>query len=470
MAVLWLAASVWAQKANRPAAAPSSAQTQTRTTVSGRGASAPRPSKKPLLLSIKQAVSLAMSKSKDLKAASEEIAEARAKMKASRARMLPTISVLGVVQLQSKYELDMLPEELVGPLQAIFHDLDPNSLKQTIMNRWTAILGVGITQPLTSLYQLYKLFAIERAGVEAQKHNREIARNRIRREVTRAYLSVYVAREYLAIAMTAKKLVEAHLERVKKALRVEAVRKAELLQVQVKAAEVEYGIIKAQAGVTLTRSLLNYTMGLKLSTRVRLTEKLADPPTDLALSLEACIQKGLANRPELAMVRKRIKQAKLGRQAAWFQYVPTVALVAGYQYTYGMEMMFPTNRWFVGGLLTWSFEWGRKKHMVDEITAKQRKAQHLYIKARQGIRLQITKCYLDLISARKLLAVASKAVKLSKERHRMEVRRYASSANTTTDLLDAQMALRKAKASYAQALYGYYMALADLVEAAGGKL
>jgi outer membrane protein TolC len=164
-----------------------------------------------------------------------------------------------------------------------------------------------------------------------------------------------------------------------------------------------------------------------------------------------------------------MKQADLGRDAAWFQYVPTVALMAGYQLTHGLETMFPAHRWFVGALATWSWEWGRKKYKVDELTAKKLRAEHLYRKAKSGIRLQVTKHYLAVDAARQGLAVTRKAVQQAAERHRIEVKRYSLQASTTTDVLDAQTALKKAQAEHAAALYGYYESLAALTEAMGGR-
>jgi outer membrane protein TolC len=421
-------------------------------------------------LSLSAAVKLATRFNLDLKASRAEILAARAKVKGARSGLMPTISVLGVVQVQRKYELDMLPPELQEPLQALFPDLDPDALKTTIQDRWNAIVGVSVIQPLTSLYPLYKVWKVEEVGVSALKESLASKKNALAKEVAHAYLANYKAKSYLAIAKQAHKLVQAHLDRVKKLLSAEAVRRAELLQVQVKLAETQHAVIRARSAVQLSRELLKHTIGLGPSTRLKLTQTFADPPPALDIDLQTCIKRAHRRRPELRMIQKRMRQADLGRQAAWFQYVPTVAVMAGYQFTHGMESMFPTHRWFVGGLATWSWEWGKKKYKVDELTAKKLRAKHLYAKAKSGIRLQVTKYYLDLKTAREGLAVRRKAVKQATERHRIEVQRYALNASTTTDVLNAQTALKKAKAEHANALFSYYEALANLKEATGGRL
>ncbi len=421
-------------------------------------------------LSLQQAMDLALEQNPDLLALRAKAREARAAAKGALTSLLPTISLLGVTQVQTEYELDTMPDELKETITGLFPNIDPDSLKMTVAERWNALLGVTLLQPLTSLYPLYKLYRIRRLDEAAAADELAQLKLQVRLRVIRAYLRVYLAQAYRDIARMAHKLALAHLERVRRALALEAARKAELLQVQVKVSEVEKLVIQTDAGVKLAKSLLRFELGLPEDVPIRLTERFPDPPRIRSIRLDSCIRAALAHRPELALIRRRLEQARLGKQAAWFQYVPVVALFGGYQYSHGMSTMFPTNRWFVGALATWSFQWGKKKFKVDEIEAQQVRAKHLYRKAKAGIRLQVTKLYWDLRVAAKSLEVTRRAVEQAKERLRMEVARYENEAGTTTDVLGAQTALKKAQADHAASLYGYYEALAALKAAVGGKL
>ncbi len=418
-------------------------------------------------LGLAEALRMAGRRNADVVAARAKIREANAAMKGARAAMFPTVSVFGLLQVQTKYQLDTLPDELKDSLATFFPDMDPDSLKMTVMERWNAIAGVSLIQPITSLYPLYKLFAIKRIDAQAGELELRSTRLNVNSKVVSAYLQVYQAKAYLAIARQAVRLMAAHEERVRKLLAGGAAKRSDLLQVQVKRAEIERLVIQAESGVKLARALLKFQLGMDPDRHIRLTENFPDPPPRFSLGLSECVRRAIKQRPELALIRARMTQADLGRQAAWFQYVPAVALFGGYQFSHGMESMFPTNRWFVGALATWSFEWGKKKFKVDEIEAKKARAEALYRKARQGIRLQVARFYFSLQAAEKSLQVSKKAMAKAREQRRMVERAYENQAATNTDVMGAHQALEKAQADHAAALYGYYQILAALKAAMG---
>ncbi|MCD6498683.1 MAG: TolC family protein [Deltaproteobacteria bacterium] len=424
----------------------------------------------PQNLSLARAIQIAMAHNPDILAQRARITQAIARAKQARSSMMPSISVLGVGQVENTYKLDTLPPEMKDTLQTFFPDLDPNSLKMQVLKRWNLLLGVSVIQPLTSLYPLYKLLKIRRLDQNVAKDNLAMLRRKIRKETIGAYLQVYQARAYLKIAIQAKKLIQAHLRRVKILVREEAARKAELLQVQVKQAEIEHAIIRAQSGNELAESLLKYTIGLPLETKIRLTERFADPPPPFHTSLATCTALAMKRRAEIHLIRTRMNQARLGRQAALFQYVPTMALIGGYQFSKGLETMFPMHRWFAGALFTWSWEWGKKKYRIDEIEAQEAQAQHLYAKVRLGIQLQVKRYFLAMRASYQAIAIGRTAMAQAAERLRMEEIRYKDQAATSTDVLTAQTAMEKANADHANALYGYYQARAALEEAVGGTL
>ena len=63
--------------------------------------------------------------------------------------------------------------------------------------------------------------------------------------------------------------------------------------------------------------------------------------------------------------------------------------------------------------------------------------------------------------------MARVAITEAEENFRIEKKRFDASANTSTEVLDAQLALTRAQLSYTTSLYGYYIARAALLRAMG---
>ncbi len=414
-----------------------------------------------------------------MKLAGAAVSEAHAKRRASKLMWFPRLKVTGNILLWDSdlnFEIPPLDMENIDMpagcelfasyghcFDAFMQAFDLGKIRE----QFTMQAAVQLVQPLTPLYSIYQVNRVDKLGVGMARAQRKRSSQQVRFEVTQAYLQVYQAQAYDQIMAEAEKLVLAHDKRVRKLLDEEMVRKAEQLKVRVKLAEVQQGRLKSQAAVELARSNLARVLGLDINAKLRLTERFLDPPPPYALSLEQCTARALKQRQEIRMTRLGQAQARAGRSAKRWQMVPTVAAVAQFEANYGMGTIMPTTAFFFGAVLEWEFAWGKKWRDADVLTAKLNKARLMERKARSGIPLEVKKHYLDLRVARASLKVAKAAVTAAAESHRIQVKHYELDASSTTDVLDAQMELTKAKAMYSKALYDYYIARAALRRAMG---
>ncbi len=435
----------------------------------------------PRRLTLEQAVSVGLTKSWDVKIANAGLREARIKRGATRMLWFPRLKVTGNVLLWNKDLPFKIPPLDVSSIQmpdgcelfAAYGNC-MNAFMQAfnlgkIREQFTMQATVQLVQPLTPLFSIYYANRVDVLGVSMARAKQKHTAHHVRFEVTKAYLQVYQARAFDRIMREAEALVKAHDERVRKLLKEEMVRRADQLKVRVKLAEVQQGRLKAHAAVELALSNLARVLGLNIETRLDLVERFPDPPAPFRMTLAQCIRRALQQRQELRMTRIGQQQAEAGRRAKRWQLMPTVAAVAQFEANYGMGTFMPKAAFFVGGVLEWEFAWGKKWREADVLTAKLNQAQLLERKARAGIPLEVKKHYLDLRVARASLRVAKAAVKSATEAHRIQVKRFQLSAASTTDVLDAEMELTKAKATYANALYQYYIAEAALKRAMGEK-
>lgn len=435
----------------------------------------------PRRLSLQQAVSFGLTRSWDVKIATAGVQAARSKRRSSRHLWFPRLKVTENVLLWNKDLPFEIPPLDVSTVQmpsgcelfasygqcfdAFLQAFDLGKIRE----QFTMQATVQLVQPLTPLYAIYQLNRIDRLGVGMARAKQKKTAQQVRFEVSKAYLQVYQARAFDRIMKEAEDLVKAHDERVRALLREQMVRRAEQLKVRVKLAEVQQSRLRAKAAVELARSNLARTLGLDIETPLVLTERFADPPPPHGLTLRGCIQRALKQRQEIRMTRIGQRQALAGRRAKRWQMVPTVAAVAQFEANYGMGTIMPKTAFFVGAVLEWEFEWGKRWRDADVMTAKLNQARLLERKARSAIPLEVKKYFLDLRVARASLTVARAAVAAASESHRIQVKRYELKASSTTDVLDAQMELTRAKATYAAALYQYYIAEAALRRAMGDE-
>jgi outer membrane protein TolC len=280
---------------------------------------------------------------------------------------------------------------------------------------------------------------------------------------------VYRAETYVGIMEEAQALVKAHLERIARLLAEEMVRQAEQLKVQVKAAEVEQGLLQARASRRLARSNLARLVGLDLDASLALTERFPDPPPPYPLTLAQCVARALRGRPEIRMTQLGQAQARAGRAAKLWQLVPTVAAVAQFEANHGTGSFLPKASFFVGAVMEWELDWGKTLRDADEISAKGQRAAALEHKARTAIPMEVRKYHSDLEVALASLKVTRAAVTAATESLRIQVKRFELSAAASTDVLDAQMDLTQARAKATDALHRYYLARAALDRVMGDE-
>lgn len=433
------------------------------------GAPSPRPQTR--RLSLAQARSLARSDSHDIAISRAVVHQARAKRKATFHRYFPTLKITGnLLYWDSDLPFDIPPVQSSPscPLPAgcltSFADL-LSGLK--IRERFTAQVSIRLVQPLTPLYSIHQLNRLDRLGVRVAKTKLKATHKQVRHDVTQAYIQAYQAQVMAAIMQEADGLVKAHTKRVKTLLGEDVVRRAELLRVQVKGAQVQQSILRAEADMELSKSNLARMMGLDINTPLTLTERFRDPPAPYPLTLKQCTRRAMRQRAELRLTRLGAAQLRAGRKATLGQLIPTLAAVAQFDANHGLGVVMPKTSFFVGAVLQWSFQWGRKIREADVLTARLNRVRALERKASSAIPLQVKKLYLDLRVARASLKVAKAAVRAAAESHRIQIKRFTLRASSSTEVLDAQMELSKAKGSAANALYKYYLAKAALDRAMG---
>jgi outer membrane protein TolC len=128
------------------------------------------------------------------------------------------------------------------------------------------------------------------------------------------------------------------------------------------------------------------------------------------------------------------------------------------------------ENWYVMAVANWNFwEWGKTKNRVDVIKSRENQINDASTNARDQIVLEVKNAYLLLREAEKQIFVSKKAVEQAQENFRITRERYNEQVATSTDVLDAQTLLTRAKSDHTNALGDYHISHAMLERAIGAE-
>ena len=318
---------------------------------------------------------------------------------------------------------------------------------------------------LVANYQANKIGEDTARIEEGAKHQDVI------RDVKITYFNILRAQRIKEAADQSVEMLTAHREVADNFFKVGMIPKNDLLHAEVELANGRQNLTKAQNGVDLAKARFNTVLKRKIFAPVQIVDILNYQP--LERQLDECLDIALKTRPELKISALKVEQAGKMVRMAQSEYFPTLSLVGNYT-RYGDHPSVSgsdyrdAENWSVMGVASWNFwEWGRTKFRVDAGRARENQALDESKELNDLIILEIKHAYLNLQEAEKQIAVSEKVIEQANENFRIAQERFRENVATTTDVLDAQTLLTKAKADYANALGDFNINRAILERAMG---
>jgi len=332
---------------------------------------------------------------------------------------------------------------------------------------WT----IEARQPLFTGGGLIANYQATKIGEDAAQIEEAAKKQDVVQEVKIAYYDILRAQKILETARQSVEMLTAHLDVAQSYFKVGMIPKNDLLHAEVELANGKQALVKAQNAVELTKARFNTVLKRKIFTPVEIVDVLKYQPFEKPL--EECFDIALKNRPELKIASLRARQAGKLVNAASSEYFPTLNVVANYgrfgdnPSVSGSDYQ-NAESWYVMGVASWNFwEWGKTKFRVDASRARENQAIGTARELNDQITLEIKNAYLILQETEQQIAVWQKVIEQAEENFRITQERYKERVATTTEVLDAQTLLTKAKSEYANALGDYNINYAKLQRATG---
>lgn len=298
----------------------------------------------------------------------------------------------------------------------------------------------------------------------------------IQEQVRLKYFQALAAKILLDMANENVKTLEDHLRIVQDRLQNGEATKYDLLRVDVQLSTAKSNQIEASDNVVLTRESLAQVMGLKQDDRP-LSGDLPVINTDKIVSQLTAVD--FNERPD---VKARIMQAESAEDESAAEgsfWVPKVSLIGEYQFynvpdylTTGLSNNddFRTD-YFFGAAATWDiFDGGISLAKAKEAEAKSNQAQDDVKAAQIQAPYDFDLWKRKLVSSGAVYQAKLTDVDEAAESVRLATLGFQAGANTTTDVLDAELDKFTASAGLVQAQVGMLEAVINLELAIGKRL
>lgn len=269
------------------------------------------------------------------------------------------------------------------------------------------------------------------------------------------------------VAMESVNNLDGHLANVRQQYDAGVVARLDVLSSNVSLANAKQSSIAAENSRDVAEANLNNIMRLPMNTKLNPTDKNFPEPI-FDITLEQAIAIGQKYRWELIKADYNVRIAKEQVRIAKAGYMPTVAVGGGYAWNTAGLGGLDKDEWTVKGTISWSlWDGGATDAKIKNASSGLKSAEENLLKVRESVELEIRQDYLNVLSAKEQIRAAEAAVEQAEEAYKIATVRYRSGVGINLDVLDAQLALNRARTNHITALYNYNVGLATLENAIG---
>ena len=329
----------------------------------------------------------------------------------------------------------------------------------------------SIEQPIYRGRALVTGVELGELDLELSKVTLAQTKNDIILGVHEAYYNLLKTRKFEEVAVQAVEERKAHLKDAQAFYKAGLIPKNDMLQSEVQLAGAQIELIRAKNLSTMALAQLNTILRRPVDTEIELEDVLKYEPSDI--SWDQVVQQAKTYRPELRQSEISIEQADKNIVLTRAPYLPAVSVSANYlkqgddplaqEYPYG-----PSEVKTALATLQWRFwAWGQSKDEMAAAKYSMKKVQEKQTELLDNIILQVRSAYVDTLEAEYNIGVTEKSIEQAEEDFRINQSRYKAQLGTTTNVLDAQTRLTRAKIEYFNALYNYRISLMRLAWSTG---
>jgi outer membrane protein TolC len=418
----------------------------------------------PELLTIDQAVKIAVANNRYLKIVTLDLDTSKDKVAAAKTRRYPAFNVYTFgSQLLAPISFQVPAGQFgnypgIGPIPAVNTNI-------TTPSQPTAYIFGTISQPLLTLKKINLHVHGEELSLEQTVQQVREQRNTIVNDVKQAYYSVVEIDNVISATQASIKQYE-ELDRITQEYVAEKVAlQSDSLEVKAKLADQRLQLLQAQDKLQTAKETLNNLLGRDLEIEFSVSEDKTLSPIEK--DLKAAQEIALAKNPTVKEAEIKIDQADNVRRLAKSEYLPDIGASFHYLSPFGVNFV-PTNVMAVGIELNWEpFDWGRRRDTVNEKTVGVEQSKLNLTQTKANVLVDVNKEYRALQEARMAVDVAGAQQDASRMKLQEVTDKYGQKTALLRDVLEQQAKVEKANSDYNEAIATFWTAKANFDKAIG---
>lgn len=412
-------------------------------------------------LTLNECIKIGLENSNTLHSSKMKIVSSEAQLSQVNASHLPSLSLSASYTRLSEVN----PFEVNTPFGNFV-------ISPSIFDNYNAKLS--LQQPLFTGFKLSSSSDIAKYNSLAVKQDYNKDEQDVIYNVKNAYWNLFLAGKFKEAVDENVQQVKAHLEDIQNFYKQGIATKNEVLKVEVQLSQAQLNQIDANNSVKLAVVNLDNVMNVPLTTDVQVQKDIKIENENID-ELDQLISKAIKNRPEIKSMQYRVDASKSGITLAESDWYPQVFLSGEYLYAKPNQRILPTHNRFDGtwdvtlGLSFNLWNWGATKDQTTQAETQYEQVKDTYKTLQDGVTLEVTQNYYNLIKAKEKVFVTDQAVNQAEENYRVTDERFKQGLTLNSELLDAETALMQARTNHAQAIVDYELAKAQLERSTGGK-
>jgi outer membrane protein TolC len=300
----------------------------------------------------------------------------------------------------------------------------------------------------------------EEAGLKEKQKEGELLS-----ELATRYYGLVLAEQACKVRAQVADAMKKHLFDSQKLSEQGQIAKVEFLHAQVANSDAERELKKANREASIVERALLNTLAAEDTTGVMPASKLFILKN--IENEEFFINLALQNNPLLQQVDSKRELAMTGVKLEKSNYLPSLALTGTYNLA-EKDLSPYLPQWMVGLGLNWSlFEGTTRNRKLQAARFKVDQVDEAGLKAEEDIKTVIRKLHQQLGMQVEQLEELDKTLEFAQIYVDSRDKAFHEGLSTSTELVDANLLLAKVKIERLQALYGYDVALATLLQVCG---
>jgi outer membrane protein len=414
-----------------------------------------------VVLTLEKSIELALSQNPYHLATEERVDAARQQVREAVAGFFPSLNSSGLATLDEKlFELEF-PSMIPG--------LPPEKVKVDFTRDYQFSLNLSVP-----LYTGGRLSA----GYRSAKYNLQSTEESVRQSeqltvfnTKAAFYGSLLAREFVRVAEQAVKDAEDLNKNVKSQYEVGLASRFDLLRSEVRVVNLRPQLIQAKNNFEVMKLNLKTLLGMDIAIPIEIEGNLSYEPIEP--DMEKSLGTALLNRPEIIQLEYQKRIAEEMWKMARAERLPTLALSGTFNfwadrlkitgdawqdyYTVNLVLSVPIFNGFGP-----SARQAQARSAVKEI--------ELMLKGlKDAVKFEVSQAILKIEEAKESLRSQEKNVEQAEESLRIANLNYTEGMITLLDVSAAQTALTQARVNYSQAVYDFFIAVADFERSLGVK-